>query len=124
MGLAPDHPPGDEILRKAAVTADYSRAYPDPIAVSCGEALAIGEEDSEYPGWIWCTNCAGKSGWVPLACVDRSAARAIYDYSAAELTVREGDTVTLHKSENGWAWCANQAGESGWVPLAHLEDVE
>jgi hypothetical protein len=32
-------------------------------SVSVGEVLAIGEEES---GWIWCTNQAGQSGWVPV----------------------------------------------------------
>jgi uncharacterized protein YgiM (DUF1202 family) len=33
------------------------------LSVSVGEVLATGEEES---GWIWCTNQAGQSGWVPV----------------------------------------------------------
>lgn len=111
-------------MSRYRVTEAYERAYPDPITVTAGEALTVGHEDSEYPGWIWCTNCAGKSGWMPLSCVDRSAARAIYDYSAMELTAAEGDEIRVHKIENGWAWSTDAKGEQGWIPVANIERTE
>ncbi len=106
------------------VVQAYERAYPDPIAVAAREPLTVGEEDSEYPGWIWCTNCAGKSGWVPLDCVDRSAAQAIYDYSALELSAGEGEELAVESVKNGWAFATNSAGETGWIPIANLEEAE
>ena len=47
------------------VVADYQAAYPEPIVVRAGEGLVVGQEDLEYPGWIWCTDGSGKGGWVP-----------------------------------------------------------
>ncbi len=34
------------------------------LTVSVGEELVMGEEESD---WVWCTNRAGQSGWVPAA---------------------------------------------------------
>jgi hypothetical protein len=38
-----------------------------------GEQLAAEVEES---GWLWCTNAAGRSGWIPLANVERTAPNA------------------------------------------------
>jgi Variant SH3 domain len=46
------------------VTTDYRAAYPDPIVMSAGETLRVGEIDPEDAGWVWCTGRTGKSGWV------------------------------------------------------------
>jgi len=35
--------------------------------VQAGEILILGQEES---GWFWCTNQAGKSGWVPIKNLD------------------------------------------------------
>jgi uncharacterized protein YgiM (DUF1202 family) len=42
-------------------------------------------------------------------------------YTATELSVEEGEAVTVLLTESGWAWATNESGESGWVPLEHLE---
>jgi hypothetical protein len=33
------------------------------LSADVGEELAASQEES---GWIWCTNRAGRTGWVPL----------------------------------------------------------
>ena len=43
------------------------------------------------------------------------------DYTATELTVEEGETVTVLLMESGWGWATNESGQSGWVPLTHLQ---
>lgn len=104
--------------------AAYTRLYPDPIAVRAGEPIAVGREDDEYPGWIWCTDKRGRSGWVPLTIVDRQAGVARQDYSALELSVEPGELLTVEQEESGWALCRNAAGERGWVPLANLAHAD
>jgi uncharacterized protein YgiM (DUF1202 family) len=42
------------------------------------------------------------------------------DYSGAELSVHEGDEVTVAIVESGWVWVTNQSGRSGWIPADHL----
>jgi hypothetical protein len=41
-------------------------------------------------------------------------------YTATELSVEEGETVTVLLVESGWAWATNESGQSGWVPLEYL----
>ena len=102
------------------VISGYTRVYEDPVAFRAGEPITLGREDDEYPGWIWCTDSRGRSGWVPLTIVDREAAVARQDYSALELSVEPGALLMIEQEESGWALCRNASGERGWVPLANL----
>ena len=110
-------------LRSGRVIADHQSTYPDPLVISAGEMLTVGDNDSQWPGFVWCTNQSGKGGWVPKAYLDRDndTATARCDYSAVELTVTIGEQLALLKEEGGWAWCSTQDGRLGWVPLANLE---
>ena len=47
----------------ASCLYDYSTAE---LSVSLGEEVTIEKEDS---GWVWATNCAGISGWIPARCI-------------------------------------------------------
>ena len=42
------------------------------------------------------------------------------DYTATELNVDEGETVTVLLMESGWGWATNESGQSGWVPMECL----
>jgi hypothetical protein len=108
--------------RYRAVTA-YTRSYPDPIVMRAGDPLQAAQEDQEWPGWVWCTAADGRSGWVPVAYVDRQGDRATArrDYSAIELSVAPGDELVAVVEESGWIWATNAQGETGWVPLQNLE---
>ena len=44
-------------------------SYADPIRLRAGEELAAVGREGEHPGWLWCTNRRGASGWVPAAAV-------------------------------------------------------
>jgi hypothetical protein len=55
------------------VIEDNDPTYPDPIQVDREDLLIVGQEDFEYPGWIWCENQHGKVGWVPKDCIDTTA---------------------------------------------------
>ncbi|HUW96528.1 MAG TPA: SH3 domain-containing protein [Anaerolineae bacterium] len=44
-------------------------------------------------------------------------------YTATELNVEEGETVTVLLMESGWGWVTNESGQSGWVPLENLAQV-
>lgn len=109
----------------ARVILDYRCAYPDPLAICTGEVLAVGECDTEWPGYVWCTNRAGKGGWVPASYLDRQGELGVArcDYTARELTVSAGEILTVEKAESGWLWAVNPAGESGWVPAKHVEKL-
>jgi hypothetical protein len=106
------------------VIEDNDPTYSDPIQVKRGELLMVGQEDSEYPGWIWCENQQGKSGWVPDDCIenDETGSRAKYDYSAVELRARVGERLVLIESKYGWVLCANSEGHRGWLPLTKVRN--
>ena len=110
------------------VTQSWDVTYPDPLTLRAGELVHTGQQDDEWPGWIWCTDRQGKSGWAPLSCleIDESgkSARARQDYSAAELAVQPDEHLLIERVESGWGWAVNQRGESGWVPLSHVTELE
>jgi hypothetical protein len=110
---------------RAYITKDHQATYPDPLVVQAGDELVVGKQDTDWPAFIWCTNQAGKSGWVPEKHLDRQGQHAIArrDYSTAELTVTTGEQVNITSEDSGWYWVTNQAGHSGWVPVekVHLE---
>ena len=105
------------------VVGDYEAVYPDPIVMRAGETLSVGESDTEYASWVWCTGQGGKSGWVPEAYIEQSGdvGVALRDYAATELSVRVGETLTIGVEESGWIWATNSRGGSGWVPAANVE---
>jgi hypothetical protein len=106
------------------VTKAWHAIYPDPITFRAGDELALGVRDAEWPGWIWCTNHAGKSGWVPESYLEGHGGErgwAARDYTATELEAQVGERLTLHQIESGWFWATNRAGQSGWFPANHLE---
>jgi hypothetical protein len=91
------------------------------LCVRAGDALVLGEEDEENEGWVWATDPEDRGGWAPIDLADPQTGLARYDYSAAELNAAEGELVTVEEDRNGWAWCVNEAGEKGWIPLPNLE---
>jgi hypothetical protein len=105
------------------VTTDYRAAYLDPIVMSAGETLRIGEFDPEHDGWVWCTGQTGKSGWVPQAYIEQrgEVGVALRDYDATELSVRAGEELSASDEVSGWVWATNSHGQSGWVPAEIVE---
>ncbi len=108
----------------ARVIRAYQAVYPDLLVIKTGEELNVGENDTQWPAFVWCTNRAGKGGWVPDNYIDRQAegrGLARRDYSAAELSAAVGEEIILEQEEGGWFWATNQAGEKGWIPVEHVE---
>lgn len=113
------------VSAKFKVIVDYQSPYTEPFFIKRGEAVQIGERDTEWPGWIWCTNAGGKSRWVPESYLHRTGDKglAVRDYEATELSVQVGEQVTGGQEVSGWVWCTNRAGASGWVPKDNLMEV-
>ena len=110
----------------ARVIADYEAPYPDPIVVKEGDEITIDSSNkTDWAGWVWCTNNAGKSGWVPEAYIERrgDVGTMLCDYNAIELTVRVGELLSVHKAESGFFWVTNKRGQDGWVPSTLIELV-
>lgn len=96
----------DEQARKRRVVSSHESAYPDPIVVEAGDEIEVSERDTEWDGWLWCTDTTGREGWIPAAYITGRtglvSCRA--DYTAAELTVAEGEFVMSHDAVGGWEW--------------------
>jgi len=109
--------------KKARVAKPYESAYPDPLKLKKGEKLTAEKKESEWRGWLWCTDSKGISGWVPEVYlrVDGDTAVMLNDYDATELTVRPGDRLTILKEEGGWYLCLDADGRRGWVPMENVE---
>lgn len=107
-------------MRKTAVVIrDYDSAFPAPIVIRQGEYAVIGHCDLQWPGWVWVTLRCGQAGWAPQQRFSPISAHEVVcleDYSAHELTVRTGETLTLLEPLNGWFWAQKTGGETGWVP--------
>jgi variant SH3 domain-containing protein len=112
------------LFRHAVAIAAWRPMYPDPIDVRAGEAVTVGGTDPEWPGWVWCTDPRGKSGWTPIGILRPSprAGTAVVssDFTARELRVEPGEPLVLLQLESGWYRARGAAGE-GWLPASHVE---
>lgn len=103
----------------------HQPAEASPLFVNKNEDLWIGKHEKNT-GWISCmTKMSGKTGLVPEQIISRASAdsksgTATEDYSARELSVKAGDKVESNRELNGWAWCIDEDGSAGWLPLEKL----
>ena len=110
-----------EAKRRVHVKLKYVPEYPDPIKVLAGQKVRVGGEDEEYPGWKWCKGPDGREGWVPAELLSEAKGEAtvLEDYSAQELSVREGEEVEVEDARHGWLRVQNANGDRGWIPASH-----
>lgn len=108
----------NEERRRVRVVESYTAAYLDPLRARAGEVLALGKRDDEFPGWVWCTDPRGKSGWTPESYLEihGDTGTLLHDYDARELTVKENDILIVEIEESGWLLCITDSGARGWVP--------
>jgi len=109
--------------KKCRVIENYDSPYTEPLLMVKGEILTIGEKESEWSGWIWCTNNIGESRWVPenYLEINENQAKITRDYNATELAVSIGEKLIIHEEEAEWYWVTNQKGKSGWVPIKNVK---
>lgn len=111
--------------RIGRVRAGYNAQYEDPITFRQGEEIVVSDRTYDWEGhpWVWCSNQAGKSGWVPQGHMDALGEKGIarVDYDAAELTVEAGEEVLVVDETHGWLLCRRPDGDTGWVPAENVE---
>ena len=109
---------------RGVVIHAHVSTYPDPIEFDVGEHLTLGEEDDEYPGWIWVTSDVGKQGWAPVQYVEQlgdKVGEGLRRYTARELNTEVGQIVSVHDELNQWLWVETDQGEFGWVPATTVQ---
>jgi len=99
--------------------------YPDPLIVSQGCEVSVGERDAAWPAFRWCATAGGKQGWVPEDYLELRGASGVLRraYSANELAVAVNDELQILDEVGGWYWCENAFGERGWVPALNVRLV-
>jgi hypothetical protein len=109
--------------KKCRVIEVYNSPYTEPLFFKKNEIVSISEKDSEWSGWIWCTNKSGNSRWVPENYLEIQEEKGILkrDYNAVELNVRIGDKFIIKEEEEKWYWVINKEGKSGWVPIRNVK---
>jgi hypothetical protein len=110
------------VSERYRLVKSYESPYTEPLTLPKGERLRWEPRECEWPGWIWCTTDSGKGRWVPDNWVEKEGEFCVLqrDYTATELSVEAGETVTVSLVESGWGWATNGSGQSGWVPLEYL----
>ncbi|KAJ4490290.1 hypothetical protein J3R30DRAFT_3278216 [Lentinula aciculospora] len=119
-----------------SITLSVRSLYPfegdGPDDLSFGENLTLtahpSKTDSDW--WFGTLDCTGKSGLFPKTYVQevtKVKAKALYSYTGEnsdELSMAEGDEVTIiDQSEDEW-WKAEQGGVVFIVPAGYLEVVQ
>ena len=112
------------------VIKKYETEYPNPITLTIGEKIVIGEEheatESEnWENWVYCTKADNSnSGWVPKQIINYESGLVLQDYSAKELTIEKGEIVEGIKELNGWLLSKNKStNEIGWIPMENLKPL-
>ena len=113
------------LMAKIWVTRNHEASFPYSMRVRAGDVVAVGEEDEEMPGWLWCTDGEGVSAWVPdkYLQIEDGEGRILQDYDSTEHTVNVGEVLEFIKEANGWIWCADSEGNLGWVPVDKVEEL-
>ena len=104
------------------VIEPYESPLPEPLEAKAGTRFRYERRESEWEGWLWCTDSSGRAGWVPETWLALEGKYCILkrDYVARELSVAAGELITADFVESDWIFGSTASGEQGWVPLSHL----
>jgi hypothetical protein len=111
--------------KKYRVTKEYKSPYPDPKGFQEGEQVEIGDEytdDPDWKNWVWCKGKNNKHAWVPIQYLTISKGNGIFkrNYNALELSVNEGEELTVYEEINGFGMAEKVNGAKGWVPMRNI----
>lgn len=101
------------------VVETWKPAYRRPLILTEGDRVKVGQHDTEWTSYRWCTNEAGTGGWVPhdyLVMDEDGTGVSTVNYSTAELSVEADAVVIGFQSAGDWTWCVADDGAEGWVP--------
>lgn len=106
------------------VIQDYTREFEKPMIRRKGDRIeVIRKNDGKYRDWYWCRDSEGIETWVPETLLEINGKDGFLksDYTSWELTVSEGEIISVNFETGGWAFCTNAEGEEGWVPIENME---
>jgi len=112
--------------KRVRVIEPHITSDPNPVRFRAGDVLGVGHRDQQWTSYVWCTDQAGRAGWVPdsyFRMTGPHEAVALRDYDATELTVARGDVLDVLDEAGGWYLCRSALGVSGWVPGDVVEPI-
>ena len=115
-----------ELPARVRVVRTHVTSDANPVRFRVGDTLGVGHRDQQWTSYVWCTDAAGRSGWVPDIYIEMTGAHeavAARDYDATELTVGRGDELDVLDEVGGWYLCRTANGVSGWVPWDAVEAI-
>jgi hypothetical protein len=117
-----------KLPQRVKVIESHVTSDPNPIRFRAGDTLGVGHHDQVWQKYVWGTDQAGRSGWVPEEYLEIDAdghqATAVCDYDSTELTVGRKEVLDVLGEVGGWYLCRTQSGMSGWVPGSSVEPLE
>ncbi|MEJ2277267.1 MAG: SH3 domain-containing protein [Candidatus Lokiarchaeota archaeon] len=113
-------------IKKCKVIEEYKTPYTEPLIFNEGETVEIGKKESEWEGWIWCTNKSCESRWIPKNYLEISGKKGKLNrnYEATELSVKKGEVLQIEDEEAQWFWVKNENGSRGWVPIKNVKIIK
>ena len=79
-----------QLPRRVRVIEPHVTNDPNPIRFRAGDTLGVGHHDQVWKLYVWGTDQAGRSGWVPDTYLEISpdgrTATALRDYDSTELS--------------------------------------
>lgn len=105
--------------RPGRVLMPWRPSVDDVLEVRAGERVRLGIRAETWPGWRFCTAQNGQEGWIHEVYLDTLGADEALlrePYSSRELSLDEGDRVTVYRAVGGWLWVQVPQGAWGWVP--------
>ena len=110
-------------MKNAVVLNKHRSKFLNPLILSKGDIVKTGNEDKEFPGWIWCTTSDNNSGWISQTYLEINKNSAVLkkDYNATELNVDIGQILKVFFEDTDWAWCEAEDSLKGWVPVNKIK---
>jgi hypothetical protein len=114
--------------RRVRVVETHVTSDLNPIRFRAGDTLGVGHHDQIWTEYVWGTDQAKRSGWVPDSYLeispDGETAVALHDYDSTELSVGRKQILEVLDEVGGWYLCRTETGMSGWVPGSSVEPVQ
>jgi hypothetical protein len=113
--------------QKYIANSDYEVVDRCPLELNPSDSVKIGPKDAAWPGWVWVNAADGRGSFVPESHLevhaDGQTATVLKAFNARDLSIKKSEIVTALREVNGWLWCANAAGQEGWLPTFVLKAV-
>lgn len=107
------------------VIKEHKAGFPDAMIAMIGDRVKIGREDTEMPGWYWCSDKNEIDAWVPEPYIDMKDGDAVFNqpYNSIEHSVVLGEIVQYLGEVFEWTECLNKEWKYGWIPSEKLKKI-